>query len=503
MSAPATSGRLVIVSNRLPIAATRTAGRWRLTPGSGGLVTALAPVLRDRGGLWIGWPGSVAPPDGDLEVRLKRATRDTGYELVPVFLDEREKSLYYEGFANEILWPLFHDLPSRCRFQTEAWQVYEEVNARFAAATRKHLLDGDFVWVHDYHLLQVAAHLRRAGLRQRAAFFLHIPFPPLDIFLKLPRRHQVLADILAYDLVGFQVARDLRNFTQCLRALYRNEALIARRGGMVNVSFRGREIQLGAFPIGIDCAAFESGAEDGSVARRARFIRDQFPGQRLVLGVDRLDYTKGLLEKLRAFRETLRRWPELQGGVSLVQVIVPSRHDIVQYSDLKKDVNRLIGDINGEFTRPGWVPVHHLYRSLDRGELLAYYRAADIMLVTPLKDGMNLVAKEFIVANGDGSGALILSEFAGATCQLHRWVLAVNPHDAQNTAEAIHTAVNLPGEDRRRRLAALQRAVRRHDVFWWVDTFLKAAVNRGLDDFPHLHEYVPAAPHGDGDHVRR
>ncbi len=491
MSTRSSGHRLVIVSNRLPVVASRSAGAWHLKRGSGGLVTALAPVLRDRGGLWIGWPGVATLPDGELRRALQRAGRDTGYDLVPVFLDEREMRLYYQGFANEILWPLFHDLQSRCRFQSAAWQVYARVNARFAAGIRAQLRADDFVWVHDYHLLQVAAHLRQAGARQRLAFFLHVPFPPLDIYLKLPRRHQILADLLAYDLLGFQVARDLRNFVQCVRSLFRDEARIDRQGNRTTITFRERETQIGAFPISIDYADFAAGAAEAGVARRARFIREQFPGQQILLGVDRLDYTKGLPEKLRALRETLQRWPDLQGRLTLVQIVVPSRDDIRAYAELRKDLHRLIGEINGEFTRPGWVPVHYLYRHLDRSELLAYYRAADIMLVTPLKDGMNLVAKEYAVANHDQHGVLVLSEFAGAVSQLHRWVFAVNPHDAENVAEAIHAAWHLGAEDRRGRMAALQRSIRRQDVFWWVNAFLQAALHRGLDDFPVLEEYVP------------
>jgi trehalose 6-phosphate synthase/phosphatase len=490
----ASAGRMVIVSNRLPVVAVQEDGVWRLEPGSGGLVTAMAPVLRDRRGVWIGWTGSSVPDDEDLRRLLRQSTRETGYDLEPVFLDERERLLYYQGFSNETLWPLFHDLQTRCRFQTEAWQVYEQVNAHFADVTRRQLRDDDFIWVHDYHLLQVAAHLRRAGVKQRTAFFLHIPFPALDIYLKLPRRHQILSDLLAYDLVGFQVPRDQRNFVQCVRALFRDEVTIERQDGRTTITYRGRVTQVGSFPISIDYERFARDAASDTVAERARYLRDQFPDRQIILGVDRLDYTKGLCEKLHGFREALRRWPHLCGQVTLVQVVVPSRSDIQEYSDLKEELNRLIGEINGEFTRPGWVPIHYLYRSLDRLELLAWYRTADIMLVTPLKDGMNLVAKEYIVANHGRKGALILSEFAGAVSQLHRWVFAVNPHDAEEVASAIHAAWELSVDERRRRMTHLQRGVQRHDVFWWVNTFLHAAMRRKLDDFPVLEEYVPALP---------
>ena len=273
--------------------------------------------------------------------------------------------------------------------------------------------------------------------------------------------------------------------------LFRSEVRIVRHRNRVSITHQQGTTQAGVFPIGIDFASFEREAAGEAVARRARYLRDQFRGRQIALGVDRLDYTKGLPEKLRAFREALRRWPELRGQITLVQVVVPSRHEVGGYGDLKEELNRLCGEINGEFTRPGWVPVHYLYRNLERPELLAYYRAADLMLVTPFKDGMNLVAKEFIAANHDRHGVLVLSEFAGAVGQLHRWSLTVNPHDVEHVAAAIHAAWSLPAADRRRRLTFLRQAVRRHDVFWWVDSFLRAALSRGLDDFPRLEEYTP------------
>jgi trehalose 6-phosphate synthase len=496
-------GRLVIASNRLPIVATRHEGRWRLRPGSGGLVTALAPVLRDRGGVWIGWPGIAGGRDEELSRVLAAGAREAGYRLVPVHLDARDQRLYYQGFANEIVWPLFHDLQGRCRFDPEAWEVYTSVNARFAHAIAGELRPDDFLWIHDYHLLQVAAQLRRHGLGQRAAFFLHIPFPPLDIFLKLPQRSRILADMLAHDLLGFQVPRDLRNFTQCVRALFRGEARLVREHGRTTIDFRGREIQAGSFPIGIDFAAFAARSAEPAVARRARFVHAAGHDRQIALGVDRLDYTKGLPEKLCAFREMLRRWPELQGQLTLMQVVVPSRHDIREYRALKEELNRLVGDINGEFSRPDWVPVHYVYRSLSRDELLAHYRMADIMLVTPLKDGMNLVAKEYVACKHERNGVLVLSEFAGAAAQLHRWALTVNPHDTLHMAEAIRTAFAMPAAERRRRLNAMRRAVAGQDVFWWVNAFLQAAVHRGLDDFPPHEEFVASvddayAARGDG-----
>ncbi len=494
MDSDPTTTRLVIVSNRLPIIMERTKDNWRIAPGSGGLVTALAPVLRDRGGLWIGWPGTTEPPTDSLREAIAGSTPNTGYDLVPVFLDADEKRHYYRGFSNEIIWPLFHDMQVLCRFAPRSWEVYKEVNARFAEAVINRLRPRDFVWIHDYHLMQVAAHLRQAGIEERLGFFLHIPFPPVDIFLKLPWRHQVLADLLAHDLIGFQSRRDRRNFVGCVRALYKDETVVRSQGAGTTINFRNRDIQVGVFPISIDYAAFARDSASDAVAEQAWYVHENFPDRQIILGVDRLDYTKGLPDKLRAYRAALRRYPDLQGRVTLVQVVVPSRWDIPHYSNLKEELDRLVGKINGEFTRPGWVPLHYMYRSIERTQLLAYYRTAEVMLVTPWKDGMNLVAKEYIAADHDEQGALVLSEFAGATAQLHRHVIVVNPHDIEGMATAIHDACIMPSDERRRRMRRLRQSVRRQDVFWWVNAFLEAALHRSLDDFPVLEDYYPGPP---------
>jgi len=457
-------------------------------------VTAMAPVLRDRGGLWIGWPGTTDELTPELRRTIDGAVKDTGYDLVPVALSAEEKRLYYQGYANEIVWPLFHDLPSLCRFLPEYWHANCSVNEKFADRVRDHVRPHDFVWVHDYHLMQVAASLRRSGLENRLGFYLHIPFPPLDVFLKLPWRQQILHDLLSYDLLGFQAPRDRRNFVQCVRTLLKDDATVRTQGPRTTIHYQGRRILAGTFPISIDYRAFADEARSEAVAEQAWYFHEEYPDRKIILGVDRLDYTKGLPAKLRAYHQALRNYPDLQGAVSLVQIVVPSRWNLPHYEHLKEEIERLVGEINGEFTRPGWIPVHYMYRSQPRTHLLAYYRMAEVMLVTPWKDGMNLVAKEYCACQVDGNGVLILSEFAGATAQLHKHALLVNPHDIEGMGAAIQQAITMDREERRRRMRGLRRAVRRQDVFWWVDAFLQAALHRRLDDFPVLEEYVPRAP---------
>lgn len=485
--------RLVIASNRLPVVLARGHdGSWQCEPGSGGLVTALAPVLRNRGGRWIGWHGAVAEDGADLAGALDEANRASGFDLRPVTLDAQERLDYYQGFANESVWPLFHDIPSRCRFLPSYWSAYRGVCQRFAGVILRELREHDVLWVHDYHLMGVARELASGGRRGPLAFFLHIPFPPLDIFLKLPWRFEILEDLLHYDLVGFQTLRDRRNFLQCLRAL-RTDCRLEGKGAVLRLQVAGRRLLVGAFPIGIDARQFAAGAQTPDVAELARHVHAQFSGQQLLLGVDRLDYTKGVPEKLRALRAALRQRPDLRGRVVLTQVVVPSRSEIPEYSTLKAEIEQLVGEINGEFTRPGWTPVHYVYRALERRELLAYYRAAHALIATPWKDGMNLVAKEYCACQVDEGGVLILSEFAGAVAQLHRHALIVNPHDVEEVAGAIAAACDMPEDERRRRMRRLRLNVWRQDVFWWVNSFLEALVHERLDSFPSLEDYVPSA----------
>jgi trehalose 6-phosphate synthase len=486
-------GRLLIVSNRLPLVMQHKDTGWEVRPGAGGLVTALAPVLRDRGGVWVGWPGTTEEPTPELRRAIGGAVGDLGYDLVPVFMDDEEKRLFYRVFANEVLWPLFHDMTSRCRFEPEAWDVYSRINARFADTVAGALNQDDFVWIHDYHLIRVARELRERGVQERLAFFLHIPFPPADVFLKLPWRREIIEDLLEFDLVGFQTQRDRRHFARCVSIMMGDEVSVRTTGGRTVIRRRDRErrVLAGAFPISIDYRGFARDASSPAVAERAWYVHENYPGRQIILGVDRLDYTKGIPEKLRAYRHLLRTHPELIEKVSLIQVVVPSRWEIPHYDRLKQEIERLTGRINGEFSRPGWIPVHYFYRSVPREDLLAYYRTAELLIASPWKDGMNLVAKEYCASQVDRSGVLLLSEFAGAAAQMHRHAVLFNPHDIVGMAEAIRSALTMAPDERRRRMTGLRRGVRKQDVFWWVDIFLQTALQRRLADFPTVDEFYP------------
>jgi len=486
--------RLVVVSNRLPFTFSRDdKGAWRAEPGGGGLVTALLPVLRNRGGTWIGWPGATGDPQ-ELAGALAESGASAGYSFGAVDLTAEDIHNFYLGFSNAIIWPLFHDLQSLCNFDPAYWRTYCAVNRKYAEAIRARAQPGDFIWIHDYHLMNTAAELRRLGTTSRLGFFLHIPFPSPDLFLNLPWRESLLRALLEFDLIGFQTSRDRRNFVRCARMLVADFE-IEGRGQVLEARVGKRQVRIGSFPISIDYEAFARRAGAPEVAQKAQDLHRLLPKRKLILGIDRLDYTKGIPLRLKAFQNLLTRYPELREKVSFMQVVVPSREDIPEYYRLRSEIEQLVGQINGKFVRPGgWVPVWYEYRSLSRLELLAYYRAADIALITPLKDGMNLVAKEYCACSIEEDCVLILSEFAGAASQLARGALLVNPYDVEGTADAIRTAFHMDAGERHARMRRMRGSIRDHDVFWWVDSFLHAAITKDLRAFPHPEGSPAEAP---------
>lgn len=476
--------RLVVVSNRLPAALAKEGGEWTVKAGAGGLVTALAPVLKNRGGVWIGWDGS-SDPTIDVEGLLSEFSAEAGYDLCTVPLTKEEVDGYYFGFSNEIIWPLFHDLQTRCRFHPNYWRMYLDVNFKFAETVARTTTADDYIWIQDYHLMHQAFFLKSMGVKRSIGFFLHIPFPPPDIFMKLPWRWKLIQALTEFDLVGFQTMQDRKNFAECLRRLM-PEAKVKGRGGVVTVNMGTREFRLGAFPISIDYNDFSEKAHRPEVAQKAFEIKEALRHRKIILGVDRLDYTKGIPERIRSIQTLLRRYPDLTGRVNFVQIAVPSREEVDEYKELRTEIEQLVGRVNGEFSFPGWVPVHYHYRSFPHDELVAYYRAADIALVTPLRDGMNLVAKEYPASNASGDGVLVLSEFAGAAAQLQKDAYLVNPYDMEGIAKALHRAFHWDKDMRIASMTRLKDQVRKNNIYWWVDSFLQAGIAKSLGDFPEV-----------------
>lgn len=476
--------RMIVVSNRLPIVLSREEGQLRMQAGSGGLVTALGPILKNRGGLWIGWTGLTETlPIREIKEILESFSSESGFRLLPVFLTEQERDLFYYGLSNEVIWPLFHDLQTRCRFDPTYWETYIEVNRKYARTLLRHAREEDFIWVHDYHLMPLAGELARMGFQGKCSFFLHIPFPSPDIFLKFPWRTELLLALLQYRFIGFQTLRDRKNFTDCVRIFF-PETRIEGRGPLVRIRTQSAESLAGNLPISVDASEFIRLSRSEEVAHKSDKIRQSFGQKKLVFSVDRLDYTKGIPEKLKGFCFALREYPQMRGTVTLIQLLVPSRENVPAYMALKEEIDRLVGEINGEFTKENWIPIVYRYQSMDRVELAAHYRAADAALITPLKDGMNLVAKEYVLSQADNRGVLILSEFAGSAAQLGESCLLVNPYSAREVAEALVQALTMPQSEKKRRLLNMRKTLKRHDVFWWVRNFLLAASGMALEDFP-------------------
>jgi trehalose 6-phosphate synthase len=482
--------RLVVVSNRLPIVLQSKEGKWQARPASGGLVTALNPVLSQRGGVWIGWPGTDIQPG--VQAAIDKVAEQSGFEFRPVSLSDECIEGFYYGFANEILWPLFHGFETRCNFEPAYWEDYQEANQEFAAAVQAELQPGDFLWVHDYHLMLVAHQIKRQSQELDCAFFLHIPFPPPDIFFKLPWRKEILEGLLAYDLVGFQTLNDRRNFTSCLQQLRLPGLKISGRGAVVDIQLEGRHLRAGTFPISLDYQDIQHQAATDEVARLAWLFHEKFPNRQIMIGMDRLDYTKGIPERLQAFGLALKRYPELRGNLSFVQITVPSREKVPEYERLLSTIEQLVGELNGEHTQLGdWVPVHYVHRSFDRQTVLAYLRAAEIAIVTPLRDGMNLVAKEYVACDLEEKGVLILSEFAGVVAEFKRRCLLVNPYDIEGMAAAIHRAYHMDAAERKRRMAKLRNIVRRNNIFHWLDRFIAAASALRPEEEGQVEDYIP------------
>ena len=474
--------QLIVVSNRLPLSFKQEKGGLKAEPSSGGLVSALVPILKEHGGTWIGSPGiaGLGEEAGKNQLgdeagiqRLLDESHDNAYRYVPVHLSEEEQVNFYEGFSNEVVWPLFHDLQSRCRFLPKYWDFYQNVNKKFAEATLRAAKADDVVWIQDYQLMQVAVTLRKQRPKAKLAFFTHIPFPAPDIFEKLPWRKQILEGLLQHDLVGLQTMRDERNFVACIRSFLPG-AKVERSGDARIVYYAHTKTRVQYFPISIDFKQFSEVAQKKSVIERAAEIRAELRDVHIALGVDRLDYTKGIPERLRAFATLLRDYPDLRGKVALFQIVVPSRETIIGYQNLMAEIERAITHINGEFGETGWVPVHYIHRSIPRDELIALYRAANTALITPLKDGMNLVAKEYCAARSDNDGVMVLSEFAGAAPQMRSGAILVNPYDEIGVAGALNRAIHMTREERRTRMSRMRAGIRRHDILQWRDDFFAA-----------------------------
>jgi trehalose 6-phosphate synthase len=467
----------IVVANRLPVDLERAPDgtqRWKHSPG--GLVSALEPFLRSRSGAWVGWPG-IADVDVD-------EFTDEGLRLVPVTLSSTDVRDYYEGFSNATLWPLYHDVVEAPVFDRAWWDSYVKVNHRFAEATAAIAEPGATVWIQDYQLQLVPALLREQRPDLRIGFFLHIPFPPVELFMQLPWRTDIVRGLLGADLVGFHRPGGAQNFLWLARRLVglepsRAAVGVRTRPGLIHVG--DRPVRVGAFPISIDSAGLDGTARKRDVIQRAQQIRaDLGNPKKILLGVDRLDYTKGIDVRLNALQELLIEGRVDPDEVTMVQLATPSRERVEHYQQMRAGIEQVVSRINGEFGKVGHPVVHYLHQSVDRRELVAFFSAADVMVVTPVRDGMNLVCKEYVACRHDLGGSLVLSEFAGAAAELTSAFL-VNPHDLDGVKNALHAALTIDPAEGRRRMRALRRQVLTHDVDRWARSFLEALGSQGLN----------------------
>jgi trehalose 6-phosphate synthase len=473
-------GTFVVVANRLPVSAdTAEDGTtvWNRSPG--GLVSALEPMLRGGDAAWVGWSGRPAPDPystEDLGRELEPVPDGVGpCRLVEVELTQEQVEGYYEGFSNSTLWPLYHDAIATPVYHRHQWEPYVEVNRRFAEKVAEVAAEGATVWVHDYQLQLVPGMLRERRPDLRIGFFLHIPFPPLELFVQLPWRKEIAEGLLGADLIGFQTPGGAQNFLDVTRRLL--DLSPDETGvdvGNVNVSSGRRRVTVNAFPISIDTAEYDAIARTSEVQDRAAEIRVKLGNPKhVVLGVDRLDYTKGIDVRLKAFSELLADGSIEPGEAVFVQIATPSRENVEDYQRLRDEIELMIGRAMGDFGDIGSPPIQYLHQPFDRESLVAFYVAADVMLVTPYRDGMNLVAKEYVAARHDNTGALVLSEFTGAAFEMTEAFL-VNPYDADGVKQAIRDALGADPADVRRRMTAMREHLFVHDVDRWAGSFLGA-----------------------------
>lgn len=456
-------GRTIIVSNRLPVKVQRKDNEITFRQSEGGLATGLGSIYRKNNDLWVGWPGAYFSSEKETAAVKKELSAAS---MVPVFLTKQEIRDYYEGFSNEILWPAFHYFPQYVVYDPVYWNAYVKVNRKFCTELSEVLRKDDTVWIHDYQLLLLPSMLREKFPTLTIGFFLHVPFPSYEILRLLPRCKDILKGMLGADLLGFHTFDYARHFLSSLnRELGMNNV-----GGQVR--YDGRTIVADAFPMGIDYDHYEQLARSSKAVAHEKKLRRSIGNRRLLLSIDRLDYTKGIIERLAAFEKFLTKYPQYHERVSLVQVLVPSRDKVEMYRRLKEEINRMVSEINSRFGSLTWTPAYHFYRSFPPEQLAAFHRLADVAMITPLRDGMNLVSKEYVASRYERTGTIVLSKLAGAAIELSE-AIQINPNDLEELSEAIHAALTMPVSEQVQRMEAMQAIIRKFNIHHWVKMFME------------------------------
>jgi len=455
--------RLLVISNRLPVTVTKREGKIRYAQSVGGLATGLKSLSKSYQYKWIGWPGIARERARDERLQIRGALKVDNCH--PVFLDQHDIELFYYGFCNRTIWPLFHYFTQYATYHKNNWDSYQKVNRMFCSEIVRIAKPDDVIWVHDYHLMLLPQLLRNELPNATIGFFLHIPFPSSEVFRILPSRKEIVKGILGADLVGFHTYDYAHHFIQTVRRL------LGYEHSKAEINFDNRIVRIDAFPMGIDYDQFHRATEDNNIQREVRKIKKRVGERKIIVSIDRLDYTKGIPQRLEAFDHFLDNNPKYREKVTLILVAVPSRTGVEQYAQLKREVDELISRINGKYSTIGWMPIWYMYRFLPFKNLVPLYKVGDVALITPLRDGMNLIAKEYIATSRDMNGVLILSEMAGASKVLGEAII-VNPNDKEEIADAIRQALEMPGHEQVRRNETMQKRLKRYNVERWAHDFM-------------------------------
>ncbi len=464
---PLKKEKIVIVSNRVSYNITKSDGEIKYKKSVGGLVTALDSILYKNDGLWIGWDGNIGY-DKDFKKKIRIGNEDHGYSLKFISLSAKELRDYYNGFSNRFLWPLFHGFISQSYFNLNYWKSYQSVNNKFADSIMEEISGKELVWIQDYHLTLVPGKLRKINPDLKLLFFLHIPFPNYEIFRVLPWDKKILKGLLGCDLIGFQTLTDATNFLECCKKILNIKVNFKDK----TVYLENRIIDVKNLPISIDFKRFNDLAGSKGTERYIKSIKRLGTGVKIIISVERLDYTKGIKERLLAINRFFEKYPEYRKKVVFLQISVPSRTKIKEYIALKREIDELIGQINGRFGDELWSPINYLYKALPQLKLAALYKISDICLVTPLRDGMNLVAKEYVSCKAEERGVLILSEFAGAAEKMGKYSILVNPYDIEEVADSIKEALNMNGNTKNMLISKLREIVQKNDIYAWANNFV-------------------------------
>ncbi len=465
--------RLLIVSNRVPYSVSKIDGKIIYKKTVGGLVTALDPLLQRIGGLWIGWSGvsGTNRETGDRVV-IEEGNGLKKYELKFVRLNENEIKDYYGGFSNRTIWPLFHGFLFQSFFDHNYWKAYHRINKKFANEIISVIAKNDIVWVHDYHLMLVPEILRHNNTNLKIIFFLHIPFPNYEILSALPWNKEIIKGLLGCDIIGFQTKKDAVNFLAACKEILK----LKPDFNQFKVSYENRAIYAREFPISIDFENFRKLGEKKEKSKFIKNIKAFSRDTRFILSVERLDYTKGLKERFRAIERFFDKYPDYRNKVVFIQIAVPTRTKIQEYERFKKEIDEMVGRINGKFAEGLWAPINYIYKSFSQEKLVSYYKLSDICLVTPLKDGMNLIAKEYIAVRSETDSVLILSKFAGVAQELKEYAIMVNPYDIEGVADSIKDALEMDIREKRDKLIKMREIVKERDVFYWLDTIIHSFI---------------------------